>query len=71
MVEALAFMIQKIVGLALRFRAVVAVMAAALVVVGLLAFRQLPIEAYPNPDLRWSRSLLNPLAGAPRRPNAM
>jgi cobalt-zinc-cadmium resistance protein CzcA len=42
-------MIQKIVGLALRFRAIIAVMAVALVVVGLLAFRQLPIEAYPNP----------------------
>ena len=42
-------MIQKIVELALRFRMVIALMAAALVVVGLLAFRQLPIEAYPNP----------------------
>ncbi len=42
-------MIQRIVGLALRFRTVIAVLAAALVVVGLLAFRQLPIEAYPNP----------------------
>ena len=38
-----------IVGLALRFRGAVLLLAAALVVVGLFAFRQLPIEAYPNP----------------------
>jgi cobalt-zinc-cadmium resistance protein CzcA len=42
-------MIQRIVGLALRYRAVVAAVAVVLVVAGLLAFRQLPIEAYPNP----------------------
>ena len=40
---------QKLVGLALRFRSVVLVLGVALVVAGLLAFRQLPIEAYPNP----------------------
>ena len=42
-------MIQKIVALALRYRAVVLVFGAALVIVGLLAFHELAIEAYPNP----------------------
>jgi cobalt-zinc-cadmium resistance protein CzcA len=42
-------MIQRIVALALRYRAVVVVCGVGLVVVGLLAFKQLPIEAYPNP----------------------
>src|SRR5580704_5850761 len=42
-------MIQKIVALALRYRAVVVVFGIGLIVVGLLAFKQLPIEAYPNP----------------------
>ncbi|HEY1815591.1 MAG TPA: CusA/CzcA family heavy metal efflux RND transporter [Kofleriaceae bacterium] len=40
---------QKLVGLALKFRSVVLLLGVALVVAGLLAFRQLPIEAYPNP----------------------
>ena len=60
MVEALAFIIQKIVGLAFRFRAVVAVMARPWSWSGLPAFRQLPIEANPNPYLRWSRSCSTP-----------
>jgi cobalt-zinc-cadmium resistance protein CzcA len=42
-------MIQKVVAFALRYRALVLVMALALVIVGLLAFHSLPIEAYPNP----------------------
>ena len=42
-------MIQRIVALALRYRAVVVVCGVGLVIVGLLAFKQLPIEAYPNP----------------------
>ncbi|HVR63917.1 MAG TPA: CusA/CzcA family heavy metal efflux RND transporter [Polyangia bacterium] len=42
-------MIQKIVALALRYRSLVLILGGALVVVGLLAFHQLPIEAYPNP----------------------
>jgi cobalt-zinc-cadmium resistance protein CzcA len=42
-------MIQRVVGFALRFRGAVAVLAVALVVLGLLAFHRLPIEAYPNP----------------------
>jgi cobalt-zinc-cadmium resistance protein CzcA len=41
--------VQRIVALALRYRAVVAVCGVGLVIVGLLAFKQLPIEAYPNP----------------------
>src|SRR5271167_3664585 len=40
---------QRIVGFALRYRAAVLVGGVVLVIVGLLAFRQLPIEAYPNP----------------------
>jgi heavy metal efflux system protein len=40
---------QKLVGLALRFRGAVLLMGVALVVTGLFAFKQLPIEAYPNP----------------------
>jgi len=42
-------MIQKIVGFALRYRAMVLVLGIGLVIVGLFAFHQLPIEAYPNP----------------------
>jgi cobalt-zinc-cadmium resistance protein CzcA len=41
--------IQTVVGFALKYRAAVALMAGVLVVGGLLAFRELPIEAYPNP----------------------
>jgi cobalt-zinc-cadmium resistance protein CzcA len=40
---------QKIVGFALRYRGAILLMGAALVVTGLFAFRELPIEAYPNP----------------------
>ena len=42
-------MMQRIVGFALRYRAAVLLGGIALVIGGLLAFRQLPIEAYPNP----------------------
>jgi heavy metal efflux system protein len=42
-------MIQKLVGLALTNRTIVGIAGVALVVLGLLAFHQLPIEAYPNP----------------------
>src|SRR5512137_3061289 len=42
-------MIQRIVSFSLRYRAAVGLFAAVLVVVGLLAFHRLPIEAYPNP----------------------
>src|ERR1700691_2557868 len=42
-------MIQRIVGVALRYRSAIVLMAAGLVIVGLAAFHQLPIEAYPNP----------------------
>jgi len=42
-------MIQRIVAFALRYRAMVLVFGVALVIVGLFAFRALPIEAYPNP----------------------
>jgi cobalt-zinc-cadmium resistance protein CzcA len=42
-------MIQKLVAAALRYRVVVLVLAIGLVIAGLLAFHQLPIEAYPNP----------------------
>jgi cobalt-zinc-cadmium resistance protein CzcA len=42
-------MIQRIVAFALRYRALVLVLGLGLVVVGLFAFHQLPIEAYPNP----------------------
>jgi cobalt-zinc-cadmium resistance protein CzcA len=42
-------MIQWIVGVALRYRSAIVLMAAGLVVLGLAAFHQLPIEAYPNP----------------------
>jgi cobalt-zinc-cadmium resistance protein CzcA len=42
-------MIQRIVAFALRYRALVLVFGFALVVVGLIAFHALPIEAYPNP----------------------
>src|ERR1700733_4730018 len=42
-------MMQRIVGFALRYRAAVLLGGFALVVIGLLAFRRLPIEAYPNP----------------------
>jgi cobalt-zinc-cadmium resistance protein CzcA len=42
-------MIQRVVAFALRYRAVVLVLAIALVIVGILAFHSLPIEAYPNP----------------------
>ncbi len=42
-------MMQRIVGFALRYRAAVLVAGILLVIGGLLAFRQLPIEAYPNP----------------------
>jgi cobalt-zinc-cadmium resistance protein CzcA len=42
-------MIQKLVAFALRYRSLVLVLAVGLVIVGLLAFHQLPIEAYPNP----------------------
>jgi cobalt-zinc-cadmium resistance protein CzcA len=42
-------MIQRIVAFALRYRAMVLVLGIALVIVGMLAFHALPIEAYPNP----------------------
>jgi cobalt-zinc-cadmium resistance protein CzcA len=42
-------MIQRAVQFALRYRAAVALLALVLVAGGLLAFRDLPIEAYPNP----------------------
>ena len=42
-------MVRSIVTAALQNRALVVLMAAILLVVGLLAFRELPIEAYPNP----------------------
>jgi cobalt-zinc-cadmium resistance protein CzcA len=42
-------MIQRIVAFALRYRAMVLVLGVALVIVGMLAFHELPIEAYPNP----------------------
>jgi cobalt-zinc-cadmium resistance protein CzcA len=42
-------MVQRIVGIALQYRAAVIITAGALVLVGLAAFHQLPIEAYPNP----------------------
>jgi len=42
-------MIQRLVKFAMEYRAVVLVMTAALIVAGLMAFHQLPIEAYPNP----------------------
>jgi heavy metal efflux system protein len=42
-------MIQRVVAFALRYRAVVAVLGLALVIVGILAFHELAIEAYPNP----------------------
>jgi cobalt-zinc-cadmium resistance protein CzcA len=42
-------MIQRIVAFALRYRAMVLVLGLALVIVGMLAFHALPIEAYPNP----------------------
>ena len=40
---------QHIVGFALRYRAAMLLIGFALIAVGLLAFRRLPIEAYPNP----------------------
>jgi heavy metal efflux system protein len=42
-------MIQKVVAFALRYRVFVAVVAVGLVIAGLIAFHNLPIEAYPNP----------------------
>ena len=42
-------MVQRIVAFALRYRAMVLIFGIALVVVGLLAFHELAIEAYPNP----------------------
>jgi cobalt-zinc-cadmium resistance protein CzcA len=42
-------MIQRIVAFALRYRAMVLVLGVALVIVGLFAFHELAIEAYPNP----------------------
>jgi cobalt-zinc-cadmium resistance protein CzcA len=42
-------MIQRVVAFALRYRAMVLVLAVALVIVGILSFHSLPIEAYPNP----------------------
>lgn len=42
-------MIQRLVGLALRYRGAILVIGIALVVAGLFAFEHLPIEAYPNP----------------------
>ena len=42
-------MIQRLVGIAVRSPFVVLLLAASLVVAGLFAFRQLDIEAYPNP----------------------
>src|SRR5579859_339852 len=40
---------QAIVGFALRYRGAILMMGFAIVVAGLLSFRRLPIEAYPNP----------------------
>jgi len=42
-------MVQRIVQFALRYRAVILLLAAGLTVGGLVAFRELPVEAYPNP----------------------
>jgi len=42
-------MIQKLVAFALRYRAMVVLLGVGLVIAGLLAFKALPIEAYPNP----------------------
>src|SRR6516225_6897358 len=42
-------MIQRLVGLALRLQAVIVVLTAVLVGLGLLAYRHLDIESYPNP----------------------
>ncbi len=40
---------QKLVGFAVRYRGAIVLIGVALVGAGLIAFRQLPIEAYPNP----------------------
>src|SRR5580704_1537653 len=40
---------QHIVGFALRYRGAIVLMGLGLIISGLLAFRVLPIEAYPNP----------------------
>ncbi len=42
-------MVQRIVAFSLRYRALVAILGGVLVVAGLVAFRSLPVEAYPNP----------------------
>ena len=42
-------MVRNLVAFALKNRILVVVLAAALLIVGLLAFQRLPIEAYPNP----------------------
>lgn len=42
-------MIQRIVAFALQWRAIILLMSAALVAVGVVCFHRLPIEAYPNP----------------------
>jgi cobalt-zinc-cadmium resistance protein CzcA len=42
-------MVQRLVALAIRYRAMVLLLAVGLVIVGALAFHALPIEAYPNP----------------------
>ncbi len=42
-------MVQRIVGFALRYRALVLLLSAGLLAGGIAAFRALPIEAYPNP----------------------
>ena len=42
-------MVQRIVSFAMRYRGLVGLLAVILVAGGLLAFRELPVEAYPNP----------------------
>ena len=42
-------MIQKLVAASLRLSTIIGVLAVALVVLGLLAYRRLDVEAYPNP----------------------
>ena len=59
-------MIQRIVAGALRMPFVVFALAVLLVVVGLVAYKELDIEAYPIPVPRLVEAITQPEDGAPR-----
>ena len=60
-------MVQRVVSASLKLGSVIMFLALAVVALGLYAYQQLDIEAYPNPVPPMIEILPSPPAGAPRR----